>query len=325
MIKATAAGFDALGIEADAILQTCGIHSAVLDDPFTMITGDVLSDLWLSTLHRFDDATLPTRAGLAIPPYAFDLFEHIVWSTDTFGQAIHLINRYRRLMSWGTSLYLTREEDDWVWISDGAHTPYGAVVEQWYLAALYGAFRNAGGFGAEEVHLSIEDRGQADHFTALWDAPVRLGSRKTGIRLSPGILEEPNPRANEYLKRTLCRLADRIETSTFATPGRLSTYTAKVMRAFDRGEYSEGTVAASFSLSPRSLQRRLAKEHTSFTTLLDLHRRRRAFSMLSDGERNLGAIAFALGYHEQSSFNHAFRRWTGTNPTAWIERGSPAV
>jgi AraC-like DNA-binding protein len=32
------------------------------------------------------------------------------------------------------------------------------------------------------------------------------------------------------------------------------------------------------------------------------------------------AFAFLLGYQEQSAFTHAFREWSGVNPSAWRER-----
>ena len=30
-------------------------------------------------------------------------------------------------------------------------------------------------------------------------------------------------------------------------------------------------------------------------------------------------VAFLLGYSEQSALSHAFKRWTGKSPKAWLE------
>jgi AraC-like DNA-binding protein len=38
-----------------------------------------------------------------------------------------------------------------------------------------------------------------------------------------------------------------------------------------------------------------------------------------NGERNMGSSAYALGNNEQSSFNRAFRRWTGQLPSTWLK------
>ena len=45
----------------------------------------------------------------------------------------------------------------------------------------------------------------------------------------------------------------------------------------------------------------------------------KAVLLLQNGERDLGRVAYALGYREQSSFNRAFRRWTDRSPSVWLQ------
>ncbi|MDJ0860288.1 MAG: AraC family transcriptional regulator [Dinoroseobacter sp.] len=40
-----------------------------------------------------------------------------------------------------------------------------------------------------------------------------------------------------------------------------------------------------------------------------------AQSYLTDSALSLSEIAYLLGYAEVSSFNHAFKRWTGATPS----------
>lgn len=40
--------------------------------------------------------------------------------------------------------------------------------------------------------------------------------------------------------------------------------------------------------------------------------------LLQHGERDMGSVAYALGYNEQSSFNRAFRRWMRQSPSVWL-------
>ncbi|HEY5798863.1 MAG TPA: helix-turn-helix transcriptional regulator, partial [Burkholderiaceae bacterium] len=78
-------------------------------------------------------------------------------------------------------------------------------------------------------------------------------------------------------------------------------------------------VAAVLGLSPRALQRRLTATGTTFQQVLDDVRHGLATFHLRQGGMSLGDLAYALGYQDQSAFNHAFRDWTGTNPGAWRE------
>ena len=61
-----------------------------------------------------------------------------------------------------------------------------------------------------------------------------------------------------------------------------------------------------------------AFKHVIFQELLDVYRPEQAMLLLQNGERDMGSVAYALGYREQRSFNRAFRRWTRQSPSAWL-------
>jgi AraC-like DNA-binding protein len=73
-------------------------------------------------------------------------------------------------------------------------------------------------------------------------------------------------------------------------------------------------VARALGTSPRTLQRRLLEEGTSFRDVVEEVRAELARRYL--GERvALHDVAFRLGYAEVSAFLRAFKRWTGMTPT----------
>ena len=73
-------------------------------------------------------------------------------------------------------------------------------------------------------------------------------------------------------------------------------------------------VAALAGLSTRSFQRMLARDGTSFRSLLDSTRRARAIEVLC-AENGAGRlVAEELGFSGPSSFTRAVRRWTGVTP-----------
>src|SRR5262249_21950149 len=72
-------------------------------------------------------------------------------------------------------------------------------------------------------------------------------------------------------------------------------------------------IARELGLTPRSLQRRLKDEDSSFQIVRDEVRRDLAISYL---ERQLPVteISFLLGFSDLSAFCRAFKRWTGVAP-----------
>lgn len=73
-------------------------------------------------------------------------------------------------------------------------------------------------------------------------------------------------------------------------------------------------MAEVFGISPRTLQRRLTSEDTSFFEVMDRARLTRAAELLEQEGIKLIDIALMLGYENASSFTRSFRRWTGIPP-----------
>lgn len=81
-----------------------------------------------------------------------------------------------------------------------------------------------------------------------------------------------------------------------------------------RGESDLEGTAQLAGIGPRSLQRQLRSEGTSYRRLLEQVRMRRAMGLLRETAEPVGSIAFALGYREPANFSRAFRRVTGHAP-----------
>ena len=74
-------------------------------------------------------------------------------------------------------------------------------------------------------------------------------------------------------------------------------------------------ICTQLAVHPRTLQRHLAKEGTSFAALVDEVRREEAERYLRETEMPLGQLAGVLGLSEQSALTRACRRWFGMPPS----------
>ncbi|HTX94317.1 MAG TPA: AraC family transcriptional regulator [Mycobacterium sp.] len=85
-------------------------------------------------------------------------------------------------------------------------------------------------------------------------------------------------------------------------------------------------VADQFNLHPKTLQRRLADEHTTFATLVDQVRRDAADRYLRSTGISLSHLARELGYAEQSVLTRSCKRWFGTGPASYRSQSrTPAM
>jgi AraC-like DNA-binding protein len=74
-------------------------------------------------------------------------------------------------------------------------------------------------------------------------------------------------------------------------------------------------------MSSKTLERRLAERGATFSQLLDDVRSELVKCYLADTGFRLEQIAYLVGYSEPAALIRAFRRWTGTTPVRFRNRG----
>jgi AraC-like DNA-binding protein len=90
----------------------------------------------------------------------------------------------------------------------------------------------------------------------------------------------------------------------------------EVEKLLPQGKAQAHTVAKALALSVRTPARRLADEGVTYGEVVDQLRRTLALQYLKEPGMSLSQIDWLLGYEGSTSFNHAFRRWTGRSPSA---------
>ncbi|RLT94171.1 AraC family transcriptional regulator [Ketobacter sp.] len=89
------------------------------------------------------------------------------------------------------------------------------------------------------------------------------------------------------------------------------------------GEPTKTLLAELLVVTPRTLQRHLEREGTTFRALLDTLRQRLAASHIANPELNSEDIAFLLGYQDAAHFFRAFKRWFGVPPGQYRQTHYP--
>ena len=112
--------------------------------------------------------------------------------------------------------------------------------------------------------------------------------------------------------------AVRAYLDTVAPPGipdTTETVRSLIRHLLPTGGLQLALVARQLSMHPRTLQRRLARDSTSFEDLVDDIRRDRARHLLRDTDMPMSQLAGALGYSEQSVLTRSCQRWFGRTPS----------
>lgn len=144
--------------------------------------------------------------------------------------------------------------------------------------------------------------------TDLWRAPQpsllcrRDDLERRLVTTNPGIALASDRLVADYLARL-----DRDDAA--------ARVKRELLGYFPAGKPTQAAVARAIGMSTRSLHRRLAAAGTSFERLLDETRHELAAEYVRRADYAVGEVAYLLGFAETSSFNRAFRRWTGKSPS----------
>ncbi len=101
------------------------------------------------------------------------------------------------------------------------------------------------------------------------------------------------------------------------SPGGIADACRALVAADPAGRWTVGLLSDVLGIAPRTLQRRLAAEGSSFSTILTSARVDAAASMLDSGTTRLAEVAFASGFADQAHLTRAFRHSAALTPAAY--------
>ena len=133
------------------------------------------------------------------------------------------------------------------------------------------------------------------------------------------MFDEPLPQADKHTLEMCLAQCDHLMQRNEQRKGITAVVRTKLFR--DSGLFPTlPDVAAELDMHPRTLRRRLADEGTSFRELLNEARSAVAVDLLCNVGLTVDEVSRRLGYTDTSTFSHAFKRWNGTPPSAYLRK-----
>lgn len=128
-------------------------------------------------------------------------------------------------------------------------------------------------------------------------------------------LDRPVTGANPALYRALRECAETLSAGAYGDlVPRVRRIACNLLLS---GTGSLHSTAAVLSMHPRTLRRRLHASGISYRRLCEECREALARQLLQDSGLPVGEVAARLQYTNTAAFTRAFRRWTGSTPSAW--------
>ncbi|CRK57189.1 Transcriptional regulator, AraC family [Alloactinosynnema sp. L-07] len=309
-----------LGGDPDALLSRFGIDAAVLrdDDGLIPITAH---DLMLDVAAReLDCPDLGLRLATAQDLSILGPLAIAIQASSTVADALDCASRFLFVHSAALRVgveadplgrrgvvALTYRKD----LRESTYSPQGIElglgVFHRVASSLLGSVRSL-----RSVHLPHQPLSPVRRYLDFFGVDVRFGGQIAALCVQRHVLEETFSGADAAIRAVaLEHLA-----SQFSDPGLdfVSQVRLGIAESLRTAPPTIASIAKLFAMHPRTLQRRLAEQETSFATILDDVRREAAHRYLTTTDLPVGQVALMVGFGEQSSLAHAVRRWFGVSP-----------
>lgn len=323
-ILAVAAFAATAGVPPPVLLSAAGLSPTLLAGPDADLLHSQELRLWNEAARLTGDHDFGLHLAEWVVGCAEDLFDVLAFalrSCATLGDHYRLASRYIRLVNQGV-FFTVEEEQDVVRLVHGHYhepsmPPRHPVEGLLALSLLQGRHAIGEEFVPRAVCFVHPRPPQVSEQERIFRAPVQYGCPRNELILDLALLL----RTQRHAEPRLLKMLDRQLTGLLSGLPEQNRFQDVVRRCMmdelPHREPAIAAVSAKLHMSPRSLQRRLQSEDSSFAQVLFELRRDLALRYLRDDRIATGEVGFLLGFLDVASFQRAFKRWTGTTPAQY--------
>src|ERR1043165_6478555 len=249
------------GIDATALLGEVGLGELDATDPDARFPLVRLDKLWDRAAALAGDADLGLHVAESIDPGSFGLLSYLGTASATWGDGLHRLLRYFRLLSDG-SRYELSVRDGVATLTASQDTPFSASVRQrveFTISVLFCYARHliAGDWQVLDVFFEHSAPLDLAEHRRVYGRVPRFAMWHSGFSFDGELLSRPLLTCNA----TLAALLDRLATNMLADLPPVAKISGALRELCLRDGFEQEltleTAAHRLHLSPRTLQRRL--------------------------------------------------------------------
>jgi AraC-like DNA-binding protein len=308
-----------LGGDADAILNRSTVDPSLLDTQGSVIEYRTLLNTMRHAAEELESPEFGLRLAVmqggnkSIGPIGV-----VMKNSKTLGQAIGYCAKHIHAYSVATRVRFEPDRQNHQLLVrleillDRMPDKRQAVEHALMLASLNIRELTGGGARVRKILFTHDPQTSPRSYRQFFGCDVSFGQKADGLILTEDDLlapvVDPDSRVYEMATSFIEARFPRTEASIHA---RVRSF---IQQYLGSNNCTNERIAAEFCLHPRTLQRRLRAEETSFEDIKDEVRREFALRYIQNGDMPLKRVAEKLGYAETSVLSRSCFRWFAASP-----------
>jgi len=305
------------GLDAIPILEQTGIPLGALEDPEYTIERQRELDFIERSVEALNRPGLGLRCGPRYHLSFYGMLGLAAMTSENLREAYRVVFKYLP-MTWTYMYWSLHVEDGSAVIQLEPHHDLGGCYQYMLERSLAAGYRiscDALGFAPPltEVNVSLPRPAHAELYYETFNCPVNFNAPGNDFRFDQSYLDHKLLQAESESARIFAAQCEQI-CANLVEQGSFSEVIRQHLLQLPNQIASLEKIAERLHMTPRTIQRRLANENTSYLELVENVRYTLASEYLKTTALTIEEIAVRLGYADAPSFSHAFKRWTGKAP-----------
>jgi AraC-like DNA-binding protein len=319
-----------INLDAVEIFDAIGFDPEVLKDTTVRISLSQYQAMWKELARRSNDKDFGLHFGENTHDFCRgNVLCAVMMNCPNVGEGIQKFIKYHRLLSdlIFPELQIKHEFGFFTW-----NTRPDIVLDIHQMGSnlimLNSVLHCLGGheLKIEETRFMYERPADISEHERIFSVPLSFDQDRNEIVFRRKDLSLPIFLSNPDL---LCA-QDKLANELLQRLSNKNIWTDKVIKCLSNsllnGECPDiDAVAYELAISKLNLQKRLNEENSSYQNIYDQIRKEIAVDYIKKPDVSFYDVSFLLGFSEQSSFNHAFKRWTGLSPKEYKNKMTLAL
>jgi AraC-like DNA-binding protein len=309
----------AVGLDPVKMLARVGFDMRCMEDPETQISFDAYLQLLAESARLADCPDFGTRAAIERGTPNYGAVSLLMREAESLEAAINFYTSHLTLHADGTLVELDKRfQNPLIFVEISARTREQSFqCTQFAFVGITMQIRWLLGeeFQPDRVSFAFAKPTHSGAIQRFFKCPVLYKQVVSGLVLNREVLQRPLVTSSPFIRKlALDQLAPILQRS----PASFSTKVARVIRHMvGEGRCDSQSVAEHFSIDRRTLNRRLAHEGETFSSVLQQVRIEIACGALDGSDCPLTQVADAAGFESLSSFSRWFQQSFGHTASAW--------
>jgi AraC-like DNA-binding protein len=314
--------FSAEGLDVEALFDRSDINPELFEDSQYRVSHEKLLHMWEVAGELSHDPDFGLHLGSKTPTPPFNAAGYLALTSKNLRETIDSINKYLKLFTDNGSVKLIEDNEFSrvsVDLSGGCqtnrqHTDFWQTFFYRYITSIIGWE-----LPVKEAGFRHDKPSDTTAYDQVFKCQLKF-NQKENYFCFPSVYLDYQTISSDTAMHKVHEMQAVQQLHALTEVGILNKVKKAVFESLPAKDIELQHIADLLNLTPRTVQRNLASEGTTFKKLVDDARKDYTLAEIEGTEFTVAEIAYRLGYKDLSSFYRAFKRWTGMTPVDYREK-----